>query len=1653
MANHPTDQNSVLERRATFVRPTGEHDRPTVPPAGRRAAFVAPEQTTEGLEIARRFLQSASRDAAESSSVAARARAGFAAALAEEAVGDTERAAARLTRIRREGAMTPELWATYRRLVKALSPERDQVFDTLVSAARDIDGAAERHLLALDVAREAWAAGKPARDVRAWEKQLVTDNYDGPLTQLHAALLDVDVALDEGDVPSAIAALDVVASDLRLAPHVRSDAAVCRSLYFLAIGEPESALEAFADAARRHHLRADVGESFVTLAAKFGRADLVRTAAEGAALGTASRMVVASYAADAIEAVETARAVLEDSPGDVFTIERAIEWASIEGASTETLIDSLNARLEGTLDDATRVATLCRLGRVYEREAGLEEAAAEIYREALEFDAAYAPALRALGRLYNRRSNWEALADLYEREIAALGDAEGVWRRHFQAADLYATRLGLGEHALDHFRKVLSQKPGYLPALKGAARILEDASQWADLASLFLEAAEAARTRRQKLYLLDKVAEVAETRLHDTDIAIGAWEEILHVDPEHPKAFAALGRLLAGAGRWAELVELNGRELAIIEDSEEASAMMVRNAEICSVFLADDRAAERWYREALDLLPDYLPALEGLGRIFVRGGRWSEVIDMTGAQIHATRDVREQVRQLGALAEILESQLGLEEQAARIHRNILSISPNDPVATDALIRFAESRGNWSEAAELRGSVLATDNRPETRFRVSTSNAHMFEFRAQDRAAAFGAWEKALEARPADTHALAGVVRCANDAGVAPDALASRLEDLMVGVSDSSARDAYFLAVARLREEAEKTPEASRAYRALGDATNLENRIIVACAMALAGEREELTRVRRNEPATSLDTVAGASRTGATDADAEGLAVALEAADHVERAWLLTSADPTIAARYVRAGDPASARLAADLTQVIEGVTELTEPADAHGLRLRAVAAASRNDFETHILLTAREIGAGIADETKVSRWLECAQYSEPLDAIEFVRNAIAVAFADECEIPDGPGFDRLYDTLQALQAWDDLRDAICAHLTRDIGEARRTMLLVMLAELLEDALVDLDGAQFVWEAAWWVDEDAKRLEDIVRVATARGDLAYAIDVQGHRFELAIESGESVVERIQAGLRLAELVEANGEGDQAVHILEQLLHPAVDAPAYNNLQRRLARLHVSHGDPRRAAVLFEKVLPFEANAEVAADWRTLINLYADRLDEPMTAYGLHWKLVRSIPESAQDLDTLVERAWELGELQDCCEQLEEFGRTQPIAISNKLLGRAAEAYDEELQWAEEASRLYEELVKTTDGEVRNNYRRRLAFARSRIAGREAEALESFRQLASDEPFEPTTYRGMLELFERATANDRARVAAQALRALGCQVDREELRAKTVPSRQLDPGAVSEHAIPVPLHNGVFEVLTAAAPLAEKVWDAELPQRKALAGERVREGVLYDRVSDALSLFGIRRFRLMVGEAGPMTPQVFPDSTPTIWMNRDLVEDAAEQELRFWAGWSAALAWSGLGAIIQLDGRQLWHMCEGAWLKQTGKGFTDRVDAESQRMAEEVGGALLTVMRRRLTQAIEETEVKLGDVACESWPTLVETFAARIGLLMAGNISAALTATLSARGWSGDICEPSTQKRVRRDAVATDVLRFALTDSYLHLRHNAGLSGPPSRLDVR
>src|SRR5690606_35984038 len=146
-------------------------------------------------------------------------------------------------------------------------------------------------------------------------------------------------------------------------------------------------------------------------------------------------------------------------------------------------------------------------------DSGLESAAAEVCVEALQHAPSFTPAIRALGRLYSRLGEWRLLADLYETEIAHLGEAPFVWRRHFQVAEIYEQRLNQASKALKHYLTVVRNRNGYLPALRGAARPMGGEGRWPNPAAFSLPRGTATGSGRKRSNLWKRAPKIAETSL------------------------------------------------------------------------------------------------------------------------------------------------------------------------------------------------------------------------------------------------------------------------------------------------------------------------------------------------------------------------------------------------------------------------------------------------------------------------------------------------------------------------------------------------------------------------------------------------------------------------------------------------------------------------------------------------------------------------------------------------------------------------------------------------------------------------------------------------------------------------------------------------------------------------------------------------------------------------------------------------------------------------------------------------------------------------------------------------------------------------------------------------------------------------------------
>ncbi len=470
-----------------------------------------------------------------------------------------------------------------------------------------------------------------------------------------------------------------------------------------------------------------------------------------------------------------------------------------------------------------RLAEICedRLGRAAEAVAG--------YEAVLALDPSHRGALAALGRLHARAGDWPRLLATFLAERDAAQDARERAHRVFKAAEVLEERLDRATEAVELYRQALALDPALHAARQALERRYDLDGRHVDLAALLEDDLARTDDAEERIALLLRLARLQDDRLGDVAAAATACERVLEASPGHVLALRTLSSLYDRAGRFAELVALSERLLAVTRDPRAAVSLLQRTAEVQEEHLGDPLAAAATQERILRLDPAHRPALRALGRIYAGAGRWRELVALWRTDAEAAPSPESAAALLVRGAEILEQRLGDATESMAAYREVLTLSPAHVGALGALARLHRARGEWESLVEVLRAKAAARGAPERRAALLAEVAELWEEHLGDPALAAEVHHEALHEVPAFGPSLRALERLLATAG--RHAELAGLLTAEAARTRPGARAALLVRAARLR--AERLGDAPAALDACRAA--LEDVPGDAAALLLAGE--------------------------------------------------------------------------------------------------------------------------------------------------------------------------------------------------------------------------------------------------------------------------------------------------------------------------------------------------------------------------------------------------------------------------------------------------------------------------------------------------------------------------------------------------------------------------------------------------------------------------------------------------------------------------------------------------------------------------------------------------------------------------------------------------------------------------------------------------
>ncbi|HEY5284256.1 MAG TPA: hypothetical protein VIM14_15805, partial [Polyangia bacterium] len=456
------------------------------------------------------------------------------------------------------------------------------------------------------------------------------------------------------------------------------------------------------------------------------------------------------------------------------------------GRSWRALLDLLRRELAFLDADARRSHLAEMAVLAAERLADLRQAIS-LWNEVLELAPGDRSAVTALAGLYEREKRWPALAEILGRlaeSAGGEGSPEGCTLLERRGLVLLE-KLGAGQSALETLRRVHSaqpENPRVLRALREAYSQTGDIDAleslyavrhaWDDLCDVLSGLADRTADMRLRTRAFERVADIARTRLGQTERVIKAYEGILATEPDNRAVARLAAELYEKTERWGRLITtyeiLLGPDSAPVLSPQESLPILERARILCETKLQAKGLAFKWCARAYRLAPTDAKVRLDLERLGAEAEEREMLlalfVERQGTGDKGGPSPEERLYLLRRCLNLLVTHVERPVDLQRFAETILAEVPGDPEAELALIKLFTEKERWSELVALQQARQRRVTEPSLRAESLLRIARVEEEKLGDSKAAVSSLQEAVQVEPENLRALRELARLLEEQG-------------------------------------------------------------------------------------------------------------------------------------------------------------------------------------------------------------------------------------------------------------------------------------------------------------------------------------------------------------------------------------------------------------------------------------------------------------------------------------------------------------------------------------------------------------------------------------------------------------------------------------------------------------------------------------------------------------------------------------------------------------------------------------------------------------------------------------------------------------------------------------------------------------------------
>jgi tetratricopeptide (TPR) repeat protein len=295
--------------------------------------------------------------------------------------------------------------------------------------------------------------------------------------------------------------------------------------------------------------------------------------------------------------------------------------------------DDLGRLLEHLIDmaesPAARSALRLELAKLSEERFQALDTAIDLLRAVLDDEPGRSDAVVALSELYEKTKRDEDLADLLSSQISGAqerGDIAAELSFQVRLGEVYDSRLGSRERAIDTYRAVLARDARHTGALEALARLLQSENRLPEAAEVLDQLLSASSGEPAVARALELSA--VEQKLGSPEKAALALERGLIHDERNSELRSRLRSLYEAMKAWEQLAAHLARDADFATTTDESVALLRKAAAIHADQRGDHGAAAGALDRASQLRPDDRELLLALCDEYSASGRGKAAVDV-----------------------------------------------------------------------------------------------------------------------------------------------------------------------------------------------------------------------------------------------------------------------------------------------------------------------------------------------------------------------------------------------------------------------------------------------------------------------------------------------------------------------------------------------------------------------------------------------------------------------------------------------------------------------------------------------------------------------------------------------------------------------------------------------------------------------------------------------------------------------------------------------------------------------------------------------------------------------------------------------------------------------------------------------------------------